>query len=83
MKPPALRTGPGMMKAMAWFMSAMGKVFPVPENLSGESIRIVAGTTYVGDNAKAKRELGFDPRPLREGLAEALRWEMAQLGKRG
>ncbi len=43
----------------------------------------MAGTTYIGDNAKAKRELGFDPRPLRLGLAEALRWEMAQLGERG
>ncbi len=49
----------------------------------GGRTRIVAGTTYIGDNAKAKRELGFDPRPLRLGLAEALRWEMAQLGERG
>jgi len=36
--------------------------------------------TYLGSNAKARRELGFAPRPLEEGLRETLRHEMRLLG---
>jgi nucleoside-diphosphate-sugar epimerase len=32
------------------------------------------------DDAKARRELGFQPRPIREGWAETVRHEMKQLG---
>src|SRR5437667_3086548 len=40
----------------------------------------VAGVTYLGNNAKACRELGFDPRPLEDGLRETLQHEMRLLG---
>jgi len=43
-------------------------------------LRINAGVTYLGDNAKARRELGYDPRPLDEGLPPTLLDEMALLG---
>ena len=43
-------------------------------------IRHRAGVTYIGSNAKARRELGYNPRPLEEGLAETLRHEMTLLG---
>jgi len=36
--------------------------------------------TYLGSNAKAKRELGWEPRALKDGLPETLQWEMEQLG---
>ena len=42
----------------------------------GESLRVMAGTTYLGDSAKARRELGFEPRTLEDGLTETLRYEM-------
>jgi len=35
--------------------------------------------TYLGDNAKAKRELGYTVRPLEEGLRETLEHEMKLL----
>ena len=44
------------------------------------SLRVVAGATYLGGNERARRELGWAPRPLREGLGETLRHEMALLG---
>jgi nucleoside-diphosphate-sugar epimerase len=28
---------------------------------------IIAGVTYLADNSKARRELGYAPRPLRQG----------------
>jgi nucleoside-diphosphate-sugar epimerase len=33
-------------------------------------MRVAGGTTYYGDNAKAKRELGYAPRPLEQGLRD-------------
>ena len=52
----------------------------LPPTYTSESIRIIAGVTYTGDNSKAKRELGYDPRPFREGWEETLRHEMKLLG---
>ncbi len=65
---PCLRMSPGMMKAMSATMGVVEKVFPVPADYSAEYLRINAGVTYIGSNAKAWRELGYTPRPLEEGL---------------
>jgi nucleoside-diphosphate-sugar epimerase len=43
-------------------------------------LRIIAGVTYIGDNSKARSELGYNPRPLREGWKETLEHEMKLLG---
>ena len=51
----------------------------LPETYTSEGLRIIAGPTYLGDNSKARRELGYDPRPLREGWGETLRHEMKLL----
>jgi nucleoside-diphosphate-sugar epimerase len=77
---PRLRVAPGLMKAMAAMMGVVEKVAPLPENYSAEVLRVNAGVTYLGSNAKARRELGYSPRPLPEGLAETLRHEMQLLG---
>jgi hypothetical protein len=33
-------------------------------------------------NTKARRELGFEPRPHEETLEDAVRWQMGELGER-
>ncbi len=76
---PRMQAPPGVMKMMSAAMGVVGSFVPVPDNYSAEYLRVNAGVTYIGSNAKAKRELGFDPRPLAEGLKETLAWEMAQL----
>jgi len=45
-----------------------------------EFLRVSAGVTYLGSNAKAKRELGLRHRPLEEGLRQTLLAEMRSLG---
>jgi nucleoside-diphosphate-sugar epimerase len=45
-----------------------------------ERIRAIAGVTYLGSHDKARRTLGFDPRPLEAGLRETLAHEMGLLG---
>lgn len=64
------------------FMSYLIKPFDsfLPETYTSEGMRILAGVTYWGDNRKAKRFLGYNPRPLREGLETTLRHEMSLLG---
>ena len=70
----------GMIRAMSAMMYLLDQFIPVPESYTGEGLRIIAGVTYIGSNAKAKRELGYNPRPLKEGLTETLKHEMRLLG---
>jgi nucleoside-diphosphate-sugar epimerase len=77
---PRLHAPPAMLKGMSALMGAIEKVVPVPDQYSAEYLRVSAGATYIGSNAKARREWGYDPRPLEAGLAETLRHEMGLLG---
>ena len=77
---PRIKVAPGMMKAMSATMGVVERVLPVPADYSAEYLRISAGVTYIGSNARAKRELGYNPRPLEEGLTETLQHEMKLLG---
>jgi nucleoside-diphosphate-sugar epimerase len=80
-KPPAMVAGPGMVKAMSAMMGMIGAIVPLPPQYSAEFLRISAGVTYIGSNAKARRELGYAPRALEIGLRETLAWEQQQLKK--
>ncbi|HZM22343.1 MAG TPA: NAD-dependent epimerase/dehydratase family protein [Anaerolineales bacterium] len=53
----------------------------LPPTYTSEGLREVAGPTYLGDNSKAKRELGYDPRPLGEGWGETLLHEIKLLNQ--
>jgi nucleoside-diphosphate-sugar epimerase len=78
--PPRLRVGPSVIRAMAASMAVVEKVIPLPPSYTSEGLRVVAGVTYIGNNSRARSELGWRPRPLREGLMETLRHEMLLLG---
>src|SRR5215208_8543023 len=51
----------------------------LPPTYTSEGLRVIAGATYMGDNSKARRELGYNPRSFREGWGETLRHEMKLL----
>ena len=61
-------------------MGIVGSVVSLPASYTAEGLRVSAGSTYLGDNSKARRELGFQTRPLEEGLRETLLHEMELLG---
>jgi len=67
-----------MMKAMSVLVKPFDNF--LPSTYTSEGLREVAGSTYLGDNSKAKRELGYNPRPFREGWEQTLRHEMKLLG---
>lgn len=77
---PKLHPAPTMLKATAAMMGVVEKILPLPASYTKEGLLVTAGVTYIGDNSKAKRELGYSPRPLREGLRETLEYEMRMLG---
>lgn len=78
--PPTFHPSPGLLKVASIIMGVVGAVIPLSGQMSAESLRVLAGVTYMGSNAKARRELGYDPRPLRDGLRETLTHEMRLLG---
>lgn len=59
---------PSLLKFLATVNSVLGRVVPIPQQYQAEVLRASAGVTYLGDNTKARRELGFAPRPLAEGM---------------
>jgi nucleoside-diphosphate-sugar epimerase len=69
------------MVAPAWIFSALSLLVRpfdkwLPPTYTSEGLRVIAGVTYMGDYSKAKRELGYNPRPFREGWGKTLRHEM-------
>jgi nucleoside-diphosphate-sugar epimerase len=79
-KLPRYRMAPGVLKAEAAVMRAVGAIVPVSENYSYEALKSIAGTTSLGSSEKARIELGFEPRSLHEGLRQTLYYELTQLG---
>ena len=77
---PRLRLNPAMLRVASKLVAPLEKLIPMPPAYSAEGLRVVAGVTYIGDNSRAKQELGWSVRPLREGLTETLRHEMQLLG---
>jgi nucleoside-diphosphate-sugar epimerase len=52
----------------------------MPDTYTSEGLRVIGGVTYIGDNSKARRELGYDPRPMTDGWVETVKHEMKLLG---
>jgi nucleoside-diphosphate-sugar epimerase len=69
---PALRSPAWLMRVTALLSGAAEVFFPLPEAYTADGLRASAGVTYLGDNAKARRDLGYQLRPLEDGLRETL-----------
>jgi nucleoside-diphosphate-sugar epimerase len=78
---PRRRPHPAVLKVASRIAGVVERVTTLPGTFSAETLRVMAGVTYLGDPTKAKRELGFTTRPLEEGLRETLLYEQAQLSQ--
>ena len=71
-RPPPRALPPWVFGALAPVAGLLERVLTLPQDYRAESLRVLAGATYLGDNTKARRELGIEHRPLRTGLAETV-----------
>src|SRR5262249_15942909 len=76
---PRLQPAPSLLKAAASVVGLIERFVSVPDNYTAEYLRVAAGVTYLGFNARARAELGYQPRSLEEGLPETLQYELAHL----
>ena len=63
---------PLVFRLLSHIVAPLERVYRFPPEYTAESLRILGGVTYWGDNTKAKRELGLTHRPLADGLRETL-----------
>ncbi|MEW6086028.1 MAG: NAD-dependent epimerase/dehydratase family protein [Chloroflexota bacterium] len=63
------------------FMAKFSRPFDhwLPDTFTSEGLITIAGLSYLSDIGKAHRELGFNPRPIRDGWVETVRREMKLL----
>lgn len=77
---PKLTAPPALLKTMSALTGLIEPFVTLPSTYTAEYLRVSAGVTYIGQNFKARRELGFNPRPLEDGLREIIQLEMQALG---
>jgi len=75
---PKKEAKPGTMKFLSKVMKVMEVFIKPPPHYSSEGLRVSAGVTYLGSNNRARRELGYEVRTLREGLQETLQEMMGE-----
>jgi nucleoside-diphosphate-sugar epimerase len=79
-RPAPVGLPPALLKGAASAARLIETVAPLPAALSSETLALLAGVTYLGASDKARREFGFQPRPLPEGLRHLVEHEMRLLG---
>lgn len=79
-RPPRVVLPAAAARAASLLMRPVAAAVPVPPTYHPETLRVAAGATYYGSDARARREIGWDPRPLEAGLAETLEAERRLLG---
>ena len=68
----------GVFRFLAFFARPFDKW--LPDTFTSQGMIAISGLSYLADDGKARRELGFNPRPIREGWVETVRHEMKLLG---
>ncbi len=76
--PAPRQVGRVLLRTAAALLRIPDLVFDLPKTYDPETLR-VAPATYLADASKARDELGWDPRPLREGLRDTLAYEQDRL----
>lgn len=78
-RPPLYHPPPLVMRGAA-ALAALVERWDVHPPVASETLRLMAGTSWIGSSAKAERELGFTVRSLEEGLRHTIEHELRQLG---
>ncbi len=76
---PRLRLPTSMARLGARTMDRLARLTGWRSSLSRESIDTTAGLRWLHSWETSRREIGYDPRPLREGLPETVAWFVAEI----
>jgi nucleoside-diphosphate-sugar epimerase len=76
---PVLHPSPLAMRAAAALAGRLER-WDLRPPVAAETLRLMAGTSWIGSSAKAEKELGYTARPLDEGLRHTIEHELRQLG---
>jgi nucleoside-diphosphate-sugar epimerase len=79
-EPPIFALPPWMLRTMSGASGVISRIIKVPQLYDAETLWVSAGVTYLGDSSRARKDLGFSPRSLREGFKEHLPVRMRELG---
>lgn len=71
---------PRWFSLLAALLTPVEKLTTTPKGFEPELLRTFAGTQILVDNAKARRELDIEHRPIDDGLRQYLAWELAEQG---
>jgi dihydroflavonol-4-reductase len=66
----AIWVPPAVLAGLSRIMGALEPAVRLPGEFSSEGMRVGAGVTYYGDASRAREELGFEARPLEQGLRD-------------
>lgn len=69
---------PWVAMGAAAMLSPLSYIVP-PWRRTADRLRIAAGVTYLGDDSKAREELGFEPRSLAVGIPDAARATLEEM----
>jgi nucleoside-diphosphate-sugar epimerase len=78
-RPPFLHPPPAVMRATAAIAGLLER-WDLRLTHPAETLRLMAGTTWIGSAKKAQDQLGFTARPIEEGLRHTIEHELRQLG---
>lgn len=78
-RPPRLVLPAWLARLSSVLLKPLARVLPLPTMYHPETLRIAGGVTYFASDERARRELGWEPRPFRDGLETTLRAERAGL----
>jgi dihydroflavonol-4-reductase len=75
-KPPRYKVNPTMMWPVAWVEERLARMFKMEPRVTRDHLRMARYKMFYSSD-KAKRELGYAPRPVRPAIKEAVAWFMA------
>ena len=74
--PPRIKVTPTMMWPVAWVEETLARLFKMEPRVTRDHLRMARSKMFYS-SAKAMRELGYAPRPVRPAIKEAVAWFLA------
>jgi dihydroflavonol-4-reductase len=72
-KPPTIELPEALVWPAAWFMEGLARLTGIPPMMTRDHIKMARHKMYYS-SAKATRELGYNPRPVRAAVEDAVAW---------